>query len=86
MAKANGKPKSITVFCRSCLTRIHLTEQPMLFDIVTCPECEEEFEVVSLSPIRLDWPSDFDEYDKWYVEDDDNLLDSWDQKPGRISR
>ncbi len=35
-----------------------------MYDIVICPECEEEFEVVGLAPIKLDWPSDFEEYDK----------------------
>ncbi len=71
MAKTNAKP--ISAFCPACDTRIRFSERPKLFDLVTCPECDETFEVVGLSPIELDWPSGegFEE-DDW--DDDD-----WDE-------
>lgn len=76
MAKAHSETKSITASCRACHTRIRFNEQPALYDIVTCPECEEEFEVIGLLPIRLDWPSDLFDDDEWsYNDDDDDLLD-----------
>lgn len=73
MAMANAKSKSMTALCRACHARIYFAEPPMLFDIVSCPECEETFEVTGLSPIRLDWPSDFDDED-WSDEDDSSKL------------
>ena len=64
------KSSTLTSFCRSCRSRILFTERPEMYDIVICPECEEEFEVVGLSPIKLDWPSAFEEYDKEWSEAD----------------
>jgi hypothetical protein len=59
VSKANARAKAITVHCRACHTLIRFDERPALYDIVTCPECEHKFEVVKVSPIQLDWPSDF---------------------------
>jgi lysine biosynthesis protein LysW len=72
MVKANGKTKITTVYCRACHARIPFEEQPELFDIVVCPECEEEFEVVDLSPLQLDWPSDLLGDDEWAIDKDDD--------------
>jgi uncharacterized protein YbaR (Trm112 family) len=71
MAKA--KTKAITAFCPTCNTRIRFSERPRLYDIISCPECEEFFEVIRLSPIELQWAdeSSFDDED---FEDGDN---SW---------
>lgn len=52
---AKVKTKAITAFCPACDTRIRFGERPRLSDIVSCPECEEFFEVVGLSPIELQW-------------------------------
>jgi lysine biosynthesis protein LysW len=62
------KANTLTAYCRACHSRIRFTERPELYDIVTCPECDESFEVINLSPIRLDWPSDLD--DDWSDADD----------------
>jgi lysine biosynthesis protein LysW len=72
MAKSNMKPNALTAYCRACHSRIRFTERPELYDIFTCPECDEALEVISLSPIRLDWPSDFGDDDEW---SDDNYDD-----------
>jgi len=69
------KTNTLTVFCRTCNSRIRFDKRPELYDIVTCPECDETFEVISLSPIRLDWPSDFGD-DEW--SDDDSDSDPYD--------
>ncbi|HET6446856.1 MAG TPA: hypothetical protein VFI27_19995 [candidate division Zixibacteria bacterium] len=63
---------AMTTFCRVCHSRIRFDAHPDLFDIVTCPECDEAFEVVGLSPIQLDWPSDFGDDDKWSDADNDD--------------
>jgi lysine biosynthesis protein LysW len=64
------KTSTMTAFCRSCRSRILFTERPEIYDLVICPECEEEFEVVGLAPIRLDWPSDYEEDSEEWSEFD----------------
>lgn len=68
------KTNTLSAFCHACHVRIRFAEQPELYDIIICPECDEAFEVINLSPLRLDWPSDFDEEwsDAGY---DDKLFD-----------
>ena len=70
---AKVKVKAITAFCLYCDARIFLVERPQLYDIVSCPECEEFFEVVGLSPIELQWADDSSIGDE-ELEDGD---DSW---------
>lgn len=81
MAKANEKAKPILAICRVCQTRIRFDERPEFFDIVTCTKCGEDFEVVSLSPIQLDWPFDFVDDGRWIDYNNDDLIDH----RGRIS-
>jgi lysine biosynthesis protein LysW len=45
-------------------TNIRFERQPVLHDLVTCPECGTELEVIKLSPLKLDWAYD-DEDDDW---------------------
>ena len=78
MAKPHSKSKIVMATCRACHTRIRFYNRPNLFDIITCPECEEDFEVIGVSPVVLDWPSDAIDEDEWpqYI-DDDEMLDGW---------
>lgn len=76
MSKADAK--TFVAFCPACDTRIRFDEKPELYDIVTCPECEGVFEVVGLSPIQLDWLSDFAGDDEWSDEDEWSEDDDWD--------
>lgn len=69
------KINTLTAYCRACHSRIRFEERPELYDIVTCPECDEVLEVINLSPIRLDWPSDFGDDDEWSDDFDDSLFD-----------
>ena len=62
---ADMKTNVLTAYCRACHSRIRFNERPELYDLVTCPECDEVLEVINLSPIRLDWPSDFGDDDEW---------------------
>lgn len=61
--------KTVVVICPSCDTRIRFGKAPRLSDVITCPECEESFEVISTSPLRLDWIPSY--YDDEYWDDDD---------------
>jgi lysine biosynthesis protein LysW len=65
MSKVRRKSTPLTAHCGACHSRIRFDERPELYDIVNCPECDEAFEVIRLSPIKLDWPSDFNDDDKW---------------------
>jgi predicted RNA-binding Zn-ribbon protein involved in translation (DUF1610 family) len=56
MAKA--KTYKLVTLCPVCETRIHINERPRRFDIVSCPQCDELFEIVGLSPIELQWAGD----------------------------
>jgi lysine biosynthesis protein LysW len=42
-------------FCPECDTRIRFHTLPRLGQLITCRECNEICEVVSLHPIELDW-------------------------------
>ena len=63
--------KKITVECMDCEQQIKLSFEPVLGQIITCPHCEAEFEVIALNPVELDWAF-FD------LEDEDDDLD-WDE-------
>jgi lysine biosynthesis protein LysW len=77
MARTNMKTNVLTAYCRACHSRIRFPERPELYDLVTCPECDEVLEVISLSPIRLDWPSDFGDEDEWSEDRyNDDLYDN----------
>ena len=77
MVRANMRTNTMTAYCRACHSRIRFGERPEMFDIVSCPECDEEFAVVGLSPIQLDWLSDSTDDYEWSdaVYEDDQLGD-----------
>jgi lysine biosynthesis protein LysW len=62
--------------CPECATNIRFEQQPALHDLVTCPECGTELEVINVSPLKLDWAYD-DEDDDWF-DDDEYGDDDWD--------
>jgi alpha-aminoadipate/glutamate carrier protein LysW len=55
--------------CPECVTNIRFEQQPTLHDLVTCPECGTELEVIKLSPLKLDWA--YDEEDDDWVDDEE---------------
>ena len=59
--------KKVTVKCLDCEHPIELGFQPVEGQIITCPECEAELEVISVEPMELDF----------YYEDWDD--DDWDE-------
>jgi lysine biosynthesis protein LysW len=73
---------TLNAICPSCDFHIRFYERPKLRDVIVCPECEESFEVVRLSPLRLDW-TDFEDDDFW---PDDDLDEFDDRDNGQSSR
>lgn len=41
--------------CPTCSKVIHINEEPLIGQRVTCPICHDEHEVIDLSPLRLTW-------------------------------
>ncbi len=64
--------------CPECATNIRFDSQPALHDLVTCPECGTELEVIKVSPLKLDWAYD-DEDDDW-SDNDEFGDDDWDDE------
>lgn len=58
--------------CPECVTNIRFDQQPSLHDLVTCPECGTELEVIQVSPLKLDWAYDDEDADDW---DEDEVWD-----------
>ena len=77
--------RRIIAQCPGCSNEIHFNHHPKLGEFVTCPECGDLVEVVSLSPLTLDWSADIDDddwVDEWddfddddYDDDDDDFYD-----------
>jgi alpha-aminoadipate carrier protein LysW len=47
--------------CPACDGKVELPEPARLSEVVECPECSSELEVVSLDPVRLDLAPDIEE-------------------------
>ncbi|MEZ4516121.1 MAG: hypothetical protein R3C44_04535 [Chloroflexota bacterium] len=50
--------KSLTARCPECDARIYLQRRPEAGELMSCPECDTLLEVISVSPLRLDWADD----------------------------
>jgi len=62
------------VECISCGINIEIQDNlAVLGNMITCPHCDAELEIVWLDPLELDWPyeDDDDEDEDDYYEDDD---------------
>ena len=53
---SNSKP--LTARCPECDSRIYFERRPDAGEMLSCPECDTFLEVISVSPLRLDWASD----------------------------
>jgi lysine biosynthesis protein LysW len=78
----NRSSKSTVAFCPSCAAPIYFSRRPRLGEIIVCGECDEDLEVVRLSPIELEW-SFLDGDEDWadvnfeYYEDGDDRSDDY---------
>ncbi len=68
--------RTVSAPCPGCHNDIILDRMPKLGSFVTCPTCGDLVEVISLSPLTLDWSLDIDD-DVW-PEYEDNFGDSED--------
>jgi hypothetical protein len=65
--------KLVTIICLECEDPIELDSEPRRGQVITCPTCYSEMEVVSVQPLRLefyyegDWDDEAldDEEDEW---------------------
>ena len=65
-----------SVFCLECDRRLHLRAKADVGDVVTCPSCDSEFEIVKLKPARIEWAYD-DLYDDEEYEDEEEDDDEY---------
>lgn len=79
------QPKTEVGICPGCGARIRFQNKVQVGEFVNCEECGDELEVVSATPIKLDWafedPFDdnFDgDYDDDFDDDDDYEDDDYD--------
>jgi len=64
------------VRCPKCAVEVDLDEDEVEEgEILNCPECEAELEVVQIHPVRVNVISDEDEEDEAEVEDDKKVAD-----------
>lgn len=74
----NPQSKTEVGICPGCGARIRFLNKIEVGEFVNCEECGDELEVVSNSPIKLDWafedPFD-DEFDGEYDDDFDDDSD-----------
>jgi hypothetical protein len=70
--------RKITLSCLDCELPIELSYRPVEGQIVTCPHCDVELEVINTEPLELDfyfedWDTDedLDEDDDWDDDEDD---------------
>jgi alpha-aminoadipate carrier protein LysW len=60
------------VECISCGADIEIQDNlVVLGNMISCPHCDAELEVVWLDPLELDWPYEDDDEEDYYEEDDD---------------
>lgn len=69
-------PHTITEIglCPGCGARIRFQNKVQVGEFVICEECGDELEVISKSPIKLDWAFE-DPFDEDYEEIDDDVSD-----------
>jgi lysine biosynthesis protein LysW len=66
--------KSVTTICLECEDPIELDVEPRQGQIIICPVCDSEMEIIGVHPLRLEF---FYEGD-WDDEDLDDDEDKWD--------
>lgn len=72
------------VYCLDCDRKIILHTDVRVGDQVTCSSCDAEFQIISLSPVEIDWlfdgyEDDDDDYEDWddEYEDEDDEEEEW---------
>lgn len=72
--------KMLSAECPECETKIRFPQAPQIGETLTCHECGETLQIISLSPLELDWAYD-DDGEKWEEEEwEDEEWDDEDDK------
>ena len=73
--------KMIAVTCLDCEKSFYLDYQPIEGQIINCPHCEAELEVINVNPLELDFYfEDLD--DDWESYEDFDEDGSWEEDEG----
>jgi lysine biosynthesis protein LysW len=62
--------------CPDCNQKINLGQKPKKGQLLTCPFCNTDLEILSLSPLELDYAL-YDDYDDDWEDDDLDDEDDW---------
>ena len=73
MAYKQTKTKKELAECPSCDSHIPVGRPAKMGQIVVCPVCKEQLQVVWLNPVELDWAitDDYDDYEDEDYDDED---------------
>ena len=69
-----------TVKCPLCSYSIEISNKPFHGQIIPCPGCDANLEVIRVQPLELDWPYDDEGYLEIYEDED---YDQFDGLPDR---
>lgn len=65
-------------FCPDCDSTVDVGSNPKRAQTVTCGSCGAYLQVISVSPVELDWAYDDDEVDVEYEYDDEDFDEDFD--------
>lgn len=70
-----------TALCPDCGQKIVIGPKPKKGQWVSCPHCNADLELISISPLELDWAQydEDDELDDDFWDDEDDEFDDWDE-------
>ncbi len=70
--------KSVTVSCLDCERPIQLEIELVEGQIITCPYCDAELEIVNTQPLELDFYfEDWEEDEEWEPDDELDEDEDW---------
>jgi lysine biosynthesis protein LysW len=71
-----------TALCPDCDQKIVIGPKPKKGQWVSCPHCNADLEIISLSPLELDWAQydDDEELEDDFWEDEEEDDDDWDDE------
>ena len=60
--------KIAAIVCLDCEQQIHLGYQPVVGQILLCPHCKSELEIICMNPLELDFYYEDEEEDENWEE------------------
>jgi hypothetical protein len=70
----NSIRKHVVVSCLDCENPIELSFRPVVGQVIDCPHCRAELEIISDNPLELDfyYEGDWDSDEEWEPSDDED--------------